>query len=60
MTSKYLGKTDPPSFSGKANDFEEWSARFHLVHAGGKSPPRHCAGERATSSAPSATSRVRT
>eukprot|EP00969_Alexandrium_andersonii_P310430 13717731-Alexandrium_andersonii.AAC.1 len=28
LTSKYLGKIDPPSCSGKTNDFEEWPSRF--------------------------------
>eukprot|EP00969_Alexandrium_andersonii_P344494 15228924-Alexandrium_andersonii.AAC.1 len=28
LTSKYLGRIDPPSFRGEANDFEEWSSRF--------------------------------
>ena len=28
LTSKYLDRIDPPPFSGKTNDFEEWSARF--------------------------------
>eukprot|EP00969_Alexandrium_andersonii_P063535 2797515-Alexandrium_andersonii.AAC.1 len=28
LTSKYLDKIDPPAFSGKTNDFEEWPSRF--------------------------------
>eukprot|EP00969_Alexandrium_andersonii_P213010 9406697-Alexandrium_andersonii.AAC.1 len=28
LNSKYLDRMDPPPFSGKTKDFEEWSARF--------------------------------
>eukprot|EP00969_Alexandrium_andersonii_P103925 4585715-Alexandrium_andersonii.AAC.1 len=28
LTSKYLGKLDPPSFTGSTEDFESWSSRF--------------------------------